>query len=123
VRLQRVDRVFPAEAMSAAGARTLIARSLADLPRESLEIVLLLTSELVTNAVRHGAGAVGLHVRWGGDDVRVEVEDQSPEWPVMRVADHAALKGRGLVLVDGLSSGWGVVPMGAGKKVWFTVEA
>ena len=118
----RADWVLPAEARSAARARALITQRLADLPAESLEVVLLLTSELVTNAVRHARGPVGLHLAWSDRDVRVEVEDQSPERPVVRPIDREALNGRGLVLVDGLANGWGVQSTENGKRVWFSLE-
>jgi len=121
--LRRADWVLAAEPGSVTRARTLIAQTLHDLPDESLEVVLLLTSELVTNAVRHGTGPVGVSVTWGGGSVRVEVEDQSPEWPVVQAMDRDALNGRGLILVDGLSRGWGVLAGGTGKTVWFTLDA
>lgn len=121
VSLPREDWVLPAEARSAARARALIAQCLADLPAESLEVVLLLTSELVSNAVRHARGPVGLHLTWSDRDVRVEVEDQSPERPVVRPLDQDALNGRGLLLVDGLANGWGVRPTETGKLVWFSL--
>ena len=107
-----------------ARARKLIAQKLLGLPEESLDVVLLLTSELVTNAVGHGSGPMGLHVAWGDGTVRVEVHDQSPERPVVRAAvDRDSFNGRGLILVDGLSSGWGVLAGGTGKTVWFTAKA
>ena len=120
---QRADWVLEADARSVAQARALIAQRLGDLPDDSLEVVLLLTSELVTNAVRHGTGPVGVHVTWGNGAVRVEVADQSPEWPVLQALDRDALSGRGLLLVEGLSSGWGVLAGGTGKTVWFTLDA
>lgn len=120
---QRADWVLESDDRSVARARTLIAQKLGDLPDKSLQVVLLLTSELVTNAVRHGTGSVELRVAWGDGDVRVEVEDQSPEWPVVQAVDGDALNGRGLVLVDHLSTGWGVMAAGAGKIVWFTANA
>ena len=121
--LRRADWEFAAEATSIAQARTLIAQRLHDLPVKSLEVVLLLASELVTNAVRHGVGPVGVHLVWGDGGVRVEVEDQSPGWPVVQAMDPDALSGRGLTLVEGLSSGWGVLAGGTGKAVWFTFHA
>lgn len=121
--LQRADWVFAAEAPSVPQARTLIAQRLIHLPDESLDVVILLTSELVTNAVLHGAGPVAVHMSWGDWGVLVEVEDQSPEWPVPQAMDRDALNGRGLILVDGLSSDWGVLAVGTGKKVWFTLDA
>ena len=122
VSLPREDWVLPAEARSAARARALISQKLADLPAESLEVVLLLTTELVTNAVRHAAGPVGLHVAWSDRDVRVEVEDRSPERPVVRPINREALNGRGLLLVDGLANGWGVRSTDTVKRVWFSLE-
>ena len=121
--LRRADWVFAAEARSIAQARALTRQMLHDLPVETLEVVLLLTSELVTNAVRHGAGPMGVHVVWDDGGVRVEVEDQSPERPVVQATDPDALDGRGLLLVDGLSSGWGVLAGRTGKIVWFTLDA
>lgn len=120
---QRADWVLASDDRSVARARSLIAQKLVDLPDESLQVVLLLTSELVTNAVRHGTGSVDLRVAWGHGAVRVEVEDQSPQRPVIRAMDRDALSGRGLVLVDRLCAGWGVLPAAVGKTVWFTAEA
>jgi hypothetical protein len=64
-----------------------------------------------------------VRVAWGDGAVRVEVEDESPEWPVVRAMDRDALNGRGLILVDRLSTGWGVLAGTRGKTVWFTVIA
>ena len=119
----RADWVLAADARSVARARALLAQRLIGLGDESLDVVSLLTSELVTNAVRHGSGPVGLHVDWGNGTVRVEVHDQSPEWPVTRAMDRTALSGRGLRLVDGLSTDWGVLAGKPGKTVWFTANA
>lgn len=121
--LEQADWVFAAEPRSVGRARRMVAHRLHDVPDEALDVVLLLTSELVTNAVRHGTGPVRVHVAWGGGSVRVEVEDQSPEWPVVQALDRNALGGRGLILVDGLSSGWGVQARKIGKSVWFTSPA
>lgn len=120
---QWADWVFAAEARSVPQARTLIAETLSEVPGESLQVVLLLTSELVTNAVCHGTGPVGVHVAWGDGDVRVDVDDQSPRWPVLQTVDAYAQGGRGLILVDGLSDGWGVLTAATGKTVWFTLRA
>ena len=98
-----------------------MAQTMRDLPDEALETVLLLTSELVTNAVLHGAGPVSVHVAWGEGKLRVEVGDQAPELPVLRPLDAAAPNGRGLLFVDSLSSGWGVLAGDTGKTVWFTL--
>ena len=120
---QRAAWVFAAEPRSVAQARRRIAERLIGLPDDSLHVVLLLTSELVTNAVVHGAGRVGVQVTWGNGSVRVAVRDRSPEWPVVPAVDRHALGGRGLLLVADLSSDWGVLVGRTGKTVWFTLDA
>lgn len=125
--MRRAEWLLAAHPSSVPQARRLINGSLRHLPDESLDTVLLLASELMSNAVLHGTGSVGLHVGWDGEDVRVEVTDHSPEAPVVKSLDHDALNstGRGLFLVDRLSSDWGVRTggTGEGKTVWFTLRA
>jgi anti-sigma regulatory factor (Ser/Thr protein kinase) len=123
VERQQADWVLAAESRSIAQARRLIAQRLIDLPEESLEVVLLLTSELVTNAIHHGTGPVGVRLTWGDSVIRVEVQDQSPARPVVRAMDRDSLNGRGLILVERLSRGWGVLGGETGKTVWFTSNA
>lgn len=120
--LQRADWTFAAVPHSVTQARAEVAQRLEGVRPETLDVVLLLTSELVTNAVRHVGGQVGLHLTWDGRRVRVEVEDQSSDPPVVKSADQQALSGRGLLIVDTLAGHWGVEPRGSGKKVWFTLD-
>jgi len=84
--------------------------------------VLLLTSELVTNAVRHGGSAVTLHVALGSDVIEIAVEDGSALLPTQptALADNPYREGgRGLLIVSALASEWGIQakPSG-GKRVW-----
>jgi hypothetical protein len=86
------------------------------------DIVLLLASELATNAVDHATGdfSVDVHMGGGSDvDVRVEVFDGDPHLPTLQDPDPRAERGRGLLLVDGLASAWGSEPRHDGKVVWF----
>ncbi|MDL4815900.1 ATP-binding protein [Actinomadura sp. OS1-43] len=78
----------------------------------------LITSELVTNAIRH-AGAVTL-VLYLPDDktAMVEVWDDNPEGPVEPPHDMQAEGGRGLFLVGSLSRAWGWRPTDEGKVTW-----
>ncbi|MFF7751525.1 ATP-binding protein [Streptomyces sp. NPDC007971] len=72
---------------------------------------LLLTSELVTNALVHAAGErIVCRVHRAAHRVRIEVEDQNrgPAHPVPRRPGPDDQNGRGLLLVDALSAGWGV---------------
>ncbi|GII99846.1 serine phosphatase RsbU (regulator of sigma subunit) [Sediminihabitans luteus] len=85
---------------------------------------MLLTSELVTNALHHGELPVRLGVRVDDDQVRVAVADASPEHPVLQDPSPYAGGGRGMQLVARFSSAWGVEPAddgGPGKSVWFTL--
>lgn len=88
---------------------------------EAGEDVLLLVSEMVTNAVRHGAPPVRLEVTADDDRVRVAVDDGDPRPPSARAVDTDAEGGRGMVLVDLLSQEHGVLPQPPGKSVWASV--
>jgi PAS domain S-box-containing protein len=79
----------------------------------------LVVSELVSNAVLHGWGAVGLRLRHDGDTLHVEVEDANPTPPV-RVERRDAPGGFGLDVVGELAQ-WGWRSHGAGKTVWARV--
>lgn len=64
--------------------------------------LLLIVSELVTNAVRHAAllsPMLAVEVAVGAEWVRVSVEDNHPYRPTALEADHGQLGGRGLLLV------------------------
>lgn len=87
---------------------------------EDAEIAVLLTSELVTNAIRYGAPPVTLRAgvsRRGA--LRVEVQDDEPGAVVARRAKLDDVGGRGLQLVDSLADRWGYRSTRSGKRVWF----
>jgi hypothetical protein len=87
-----------------------------------VDAAVLLTSELVTNAVRAAAGGtVTLAIRCARGRLRVEVHDRSPAPPVPAAAPADAEAGRGLVLVDALSADWGFYRTPAGKVVYFAL--
>lgn len=73
------------------------------------DAVLLVVSELITNAIRHGAGEVELRVGVDDETVRVEVLDggHAKVRAPRRVPSPEALGGRGLVLVREMSRRWG----------------
>ncbi|MEU9170696.1 ATP-binding protein [Streptomyces sp. NPDC048420] len=95
---------------------------------ESLaEILILLVSELVTNAVVHTGRPAVLRLSLPGCEaesatVRLEVADRSGRAPVPRCVDGDATGGRGLALVDGLADRWGWSPEGAGKSIWCELD-
>ncbi len=86
----------------------------------ALDDALLLVSELVTNAVRHGAPPITMHVTCDHNTgMTVRVSDTNPAPPTTGTADHEQESGRGVGLVDLLSDDWGVEAAEAGKAVWF----
>lgn len=105
-------------------ARNLVAKALGDLhPRR--DDAVLMTSELVTNAVLHTnsrrrGGTVMITVLESADGVRVEVADSGSELtaPVVR-ADVFCADGHGLFLVQSLADQWGYLRDEAGTTVWF----
>ena len=86
------------------------------------EVVLLLTSELVTNAVRHAATPFEITVDVDDSGVRVAVIDGDVEHaPEVRHPGPEDTNGRGLLLVDQLAAVWGSSRVPRGKAVWFTL--
>ena len=77
----------------------------------------LLVSELVTNACIHGADPVTLRLEISSSRARVEVEDGVPELPDVLSPTDRDLGGRGLLIVESLSHGWGVERTATGGKV------
>jgi serine/threonine-protein kinase RsbW len=89
------------------------------------DVAVLLTSELVSNAVRHAASRLGLDVcaERDIDLVRIEVRDADERLPVVRRPEPDAESGRGLFLVEALARRWGAEPERGGKVVWFELAA
>ena len=95
-------------------------------PGQVLEAALLVVSEVVTNAVRHGAGTIQLCVAADDRMVRIEVTAEGVQLPRRRSASEEALGdgGRGLHLLDALTAEWGSEPRedGPGKVVWMELR-
>jgi serine phosphatase RsbU (regulator of sigma subunit) len=77
----------------------------------------LLVSELVTNAIRHASGSVGLRLL-RGQALVCEVTDRSPLAPQLRTPDDFDTTGRGVQLVNMLTQRWGTRSIPGGKIVW-----
>ena len=117
-----LDRDLPADTSSAGRARDAVTAALiTDVSDQTLDTLVLLTSELVTNVVTHARSTCHLGVELLPDVVRVSVTDQSGEPLRPREAGLEAESGRGLALLEMLSSNWGVLNRSAGKTVWFEV--
>lgn len=94
-----------------------------ELDDETLEAAQLAVSEVVTNALIHSGTAIRLDVAGTGGVLRVEVTDGGSAHPgvrpVPRPTEQDAVGGRGLLVVDALTSAWGSRGSGEGTTVWF----
>lgn len=118
--------VVGAERTAPRAARHWVMRSVAEagIGGASNQVVELLTAELVSNAVLYGArgGEVRVRVTVDGPCVRIAVRDDGPGRPQVQSVGPTAPRGRGLALVDALSTSWGTLEHDRGKTVWFEVD-
>jgi anti-sigma regulatory factor (Ser/Thr protein kinase) len=114
--------VLPATPIAARQARQVVATQCSSWDTDSIDTALLLTSELVTNAVIHGHSDVQLQVSTDGTLLRVDVADDNSRLPRQRQPDPHALDGRGLQIVELLATRWGVDEEPIGKTVWFELN-
>lgn len=111
------------EPLAARAARRAVTELVGDLLQpDELDGLLLATSELVTNAVEHGAPPIELVVERGPERVRIIVKDGSPLRPRHGSPTATDVRGRGMMIVDRLANRWGVEELAAGKAVWVEVE-
>ncbi|MFI9210193.1 ATP-binding protein [Streptomyces sp. NPDC053253] len=122
---EATQRFFDHQPESVKAARDFTTRTLRAWGLDDTGDIRLVVSELATNALAHGSDAEhGFLVRLepGADGIRLEVHDsRDPHQPLPEPAapDPAAETGRGLVIVDALSTLWGVDPrQPRGKIVW-----
>ncbi len=117
--------LLPGDVTTPAAARRFVRVALESVEADAVvvETAELLTTELVTNAIVHVGCKSQLFIRAAGGVVRVEVTDPDDRLPSMGAASTDALKGRGLIIVNGLASAWGVERAAAGgKTVWFELS-
>jgi anti-sigma regulatory factor (Ser/Thr protein kinase) len=119
---------------AAAAARRVVTDRGPDLAEPLRGDVLLLVTELVTNAVRHGRvgrdGSVRLECRSEGERVKFLVTDAGTSLlgnggpPVARPGTNGDdMSGWGLLLVEEIAEQWGVLAAPPGTCVWFEVAA
>ncbi len=118
-----IDRTqeFPPRLASIRAARHLVADVLSSSGYEGdVDTVLLLVSELCTNAVRHAATEFEVHIEADRHEVTVTVVDHDPaHQPQLRNPGPQATSGRGLFIVQRLSKSWGCETRRQEKLVWF----
>ena len=114
----------PRSPESSAGLRSLLWTTFAcwRVSGTQLDDAALVLSELVGNAVRHADGpSLQVRLRRSGEVLRIAVHDDSPVPPRPRDAAEGDESGRGMHIVEALSSSWGWEPRPTGKVVWADV--
>ncbi|HWD70272.1 MAG TPA: ATP-binding protein [Solirubrobacteraceae bacterium] len=119
------NRKFPNDPQAVRAARKFALHELSGYAPELLDTVELLVSELAGNCVRHTSSNFEVSVASARRRIRVSVSDRGAGTPAVQHVDSSAVAGRGLALVETLSSSWGVrasrLPRG-GKVVWFELD-
>ena len=105
-------------------ARSFVRDTLPDIDAEGQDVALLLTSELVTNAILHARTPVQVGVLVDGDRALVCVADRRADSPELTPRPFTPDRpgGRGLALVADLAESWGTTAYAAGKTVWFVLR-
>ena len=86
------------------------------------DLVVLLVSETVTNAVEHGGPPSSVSLTWDATTLNVSVRDAQPDsLPVVRAAADGDETGRGLAMVAALAERWGIEVGPTWKSFWFEV--
>jgi anti-sigma regulatory factor (Ser/Thr protein kinase) len=118
---EELDLTLPPRPESVAEARHASARLLNGFSDRSRSEAMLIVSELVTNALRHGPEQpVSLRLRRDDDAVQGEVEDEGTAVIRERPEARPASGGFGLHLVDVLSDRWGIEA--GSSRVWFELS-
>ncbi len=116
---------FPASPQSAAAARRFVEAELRGQgwSANDIDTALLLTSEVVTNAVVHARTALVVQLELSRDRIRVDVDDQGMGVAVLGSAGVDDVGGRGLQIVDALADRWGDERRAGGRhRVWFELR-
>ena len=92
---------------------------------EVIDDASLLTSELMSNAVKHGSGVVNLEIEVKDGLLHVGVHDDDSGTPVVREVSTNRTEGRGMWIVQTLARDWGSESTAgeSGKTVWFELVA
>jgi anti-sigma regulatory factor (Ser/Thr protein kinase) len=122
------SRGFPRTLEAAGKVRGFLREVLSSrIPPKILDDVVLMTSELAMNSVRHVPAGEGdwleVSVDYGDDVLKVSVRDPGTDFAKNEdIPGAGEIGGWGLRLVSNLSSRWGVDPDSEGTSVWFEVD-
>ncbi len=114
----------PAEAAAVPSTRHFVEATLRSwaVGAATIEPAVLLVSELVTNALRHGGAPIVVRLRIAAGHLQLDVEDHGAALPEPRSARSDDEGGRGLQLVAAVAAAWGTRPLEHGKSVWCTLS-
>ena len=113
--MTRTEVRLPENHRSAAMAREFTRRTLTAWGHAGWQDAAQVVSELVSNVLLHAHGRPVLRLSEVAEGVRVEVSDDSPQPPTVRLGGPGGL---GMQLVERMSTAWGVARRGRGKVVW-----
>lgn len=119
--------VLPGQRQSVAVGRHWVVRTAAErgITGMANQVLELLSSELLANAVLHGPddGPIGVQLRHTTEVVRVSVSDGNHRSPVVLHNEPEAPNGRGMAIVEAMSSRWGIETHEDGSKtVWYELD-
>ncbi len=118
-----VQRTFPPAKGSVPEARRFVSQALGEVSAEVRDTVLVMVSELATNAVLHASTGFEVSVDRSPHEVTVSVADRGTGTPAVQSPDSREPHGRGLRIVQSFADDWGVVSSSdAGKAVWFRLS-
>ena len=110
------------DASNVRDARSMVRSIMADQAADLREVAVLLTDEVVTNAVVHGGGQFVLTAEVDARTLKVVVTDPSSATPHVLTPSVDREHGRGMAIVASLASAWGADLDDSGKAVWFTLD-
>jgi anti-sigma regulatory factor (Ser/Thr protein kinase) len=116
------SRTFAADLRSVGDARRFLREVMAGWDTDDYDMTgAQVLTELATNAALHARSDYTVHLRLEPDSLLVEVTDSSAAWPQQRHYGSDATTGRGIAMVEALSTTWGVQASPTGKTVWCRV--
>jgi DNA-binding NarL/FixJ family response regulator len=119
-----LDETYAASLDSPRSARAALKAALeTKVDPSAMDVIELLTTELVTNAIRHAHSNARVAASLVGGRIRVSVSDDGPGLPTVKEAAQDDESGRGLSLVETMALDWGIEPLPVGKTVWFETGA
>lgn len=121
---EQASLTIPPDSASIAGSRRFTESFLRAHGLDRLtDTMVLLVSEVVTNAIIHGESGAELCLMLTGTTIRAEVRDGSRALPAVKQYSDNATTGRGMLIVESLASSWGTESDPKGKVVWFALDA